>query len=168
ARANATDLDAATLREGRLLPQSGSGFPGTGVSFEQRLVTASGPTARGGGGRVVFDGEWQHRVVVRADGTRYQTLAQADVGPLYGFRDPWVFRDPGDGRLYMLFTANVGGTQSQQRCGPEDLGDPGFRAGLGELSPEAPWYNGAVGLAVADGENLNSWTLLAPLLTASC
>lgn len=168
ARANAADIDAATLRGGRLLPQSGSGFPGGGVSFEQRLVTASGPTARVVGGRVVFEGEWQHRVVVRADGSWYQTLAQADVGPLYGFRDPWVFRDARDGKLYMLFTANVGGTQSQQRCGPEDLGDAAFRASLGELPAEAPWYNGAVGLAVADGENLNSWTLLAPLLTASC
>lgn len=115
-RAHATDIDSAQLQNGRLRPehvrpQSGSGFPQEGdVSFEQRLVVAHGATPSIVNGHLKFEGTWKHKVVVRADGTLYQTVAQSDVGPLYGFRDPWVFRDPSDGRLHMIFTANVGGT----------------------------------------------------------
>lgn len=39
---------------------------------------------------------------------------------------------------------------------------------MGDLPEEAPYYNGAVGLASAQGNDPTSWTLQAPLLTAKC
>lgn len=161
------DVQGALTADGQLVPQSGSGFPNEGgIGFEQRIVLADGVKAEVVNGRVVFSGTWKHRVILRADGTLYQTVAQSDAGPLYGFRDPWAFRDPADGKRYVLFTGNMGGLKSQQTCQPEDLGDAAFRAGLGALNAEMPLHNGAVGLAVETAPG--AWKLLNPLLTARC
>jgi levansucrase len=162
---------------GRLLPQSDTydGYPRTpGISYEQRIAVAWGPAIKVNPvatpeNAVRLEGAFQHKIILEADGTNYQTQAQADVGPLNAFRDPWVFEDPKDGKLYMLFEGNVGGAlKSQQSCKPEDLGDAAFRASLPATPQEAPWYNASIGLAAAKNDDLTSWELLAPLLTANC
>lgn len=68
------------------------------------------------------------------------TLADAhegEAGKIKAFRDPAYFRDPADGREYLIFTASLGGSHSD--------------------------YNGAVGIARRAGE---VWELLPPLIHA--
>jgi levansucrase len=150
------------------------GYPTTpGISYEQKLAVAYGPTLVATESGLEIQGEWTHEVVLEADGEWYQTQEQADVGPLNAFRDPWVFRDPNDGVLYMLFEGNEGGAlKSEQECAPEDIGDETFQTQLASegvvIPEEAPWYNGNVGLAVSVNDSLTEWELLPPLLTATC
>ena len=153
-----------------LSPQSGCGYSGCtqGISYEQKIAVAFGPTLVADDNGVRFEGAWQHKVILEADGKFYQTQAQADVGPLNAFRDPFVFRDPKDGRLYMLLEGNTGGaSKSTQSCKPEEIGDASFRAGV-QVPREAAWHNGNVGLAAAVNDDLTTWELLPPLLSANC
>lgn len=177
-RAGRGDIPSSALRGG-LLPLSGSGAGDIqpGISYEQKIAVAWGPKLKVVGGQVIFDGAWRHKVILRADGTYYQTIQQSDVGDLYAFRDPWVFRDPADQKLYMLFEGNVGGIKSQQRCAPEDIGDAAYRASV-QVPETARNWNGAIGLAVSAGNSaatgadltasLTNWKLTPPLLTARC
>lgn len=72
--------------------------------------------------------------------TPHYMLADAhegEAGKIKAFRDPAYFRDPADGREYLIFTASLAGSNSD--------------------------YNGAVGIAQrAD----NGWKLLPPLIHA--
>ncbi len=62
---------------------------------------------------------------------------EGEAGKIKAFRDPAYFRDPADGREYLIFTASLAGTGSD--------------------------YNGAVGIAQRTGDG---WKLLAPLIHA--
>lgn len=155
----------------------GSGSVGeptnTEITYEQRLAVAYGPKLVADENGVRLEGEWQHDILLEADGEWYQTQEQADVGPLNAFRDPWVFRDPNDGNLYMLFEGNVGGAnKSEQTCAPEDIGSTAFQEQLEAdgitIPEEASNYNGNVGLAVSVDGSLTNWELLPPLLSATC
>ncbi|MGL4610775.1 MAG: glycoside hydrolase family 68 protein [Trueperaceae bacterium] len=167
-------------------PQSDTcpGYPTTpSISYEQKIVVAYGPTLVATENGLEIQGEWTHETLLEADGEFYQAQEQADVGPLNTFRDPFVFCDPNDGKLYMLLEGNVGGAnKSEQRCTDEDItheditdediGDEAFRTQLqteGTTIPsEASWYNGNVGLAASVNDSLTDWELRSALLTATC
>ena len=164
--------DVVTPQGAGVRPQSDTynGYPRNGdISYEQRIAVASGPTIKVSGETVSLEGSFTHKIILTADGKFYQTQAQADVGPLNAFRDPWVFEDPKDKKIYMVLEGNVGGAaKSRQSCQPEDLGDAGFRATLPAAPKEAPWYNASIGLAGAVGDDMTNWELLPPLITANC
>ena len=95
-----------------------------------------------------------------ADGKIYQTETQ---NPYWGFRDPFPFRDPKSGKLYMLFEGNVAGDRGSHVVGPEEIGDvpPGY-----EDVGNSLYQTACIGIAEAADEDGDSWTLLPPLLTA--
>ncbi|AKA22708.1 glycoside hydrolase family 68 protein [Pseudomonas chlororaphis] len=95
-----------------------------------------------------------------ADGKMYQTEAQ---NPFWGFRDPWPFRDPNDGKLYMLFEGNVAGERGSHKVGEAEIGDvpPGH-----EEVGNSRFQTACVGIAVARDEDGDDWEMLPPLLTA--
>lgn len=81
-----------------------------------------------------------HELILQADGEIYQTLNQSvEAQVIYGFRDPWYYRDATTGQEYILFTANAA-----YNPGP---------------------YNGVVGLAQKQPDG--SWTLLPPILQSA-
>jgi levansucrase len=110
-------------------------------TVEQRLFQTTGRLDVTGAPPVIRD--WSapfesvasdDEVYVRAD------QAEGPPGKLKAFRDPAYFRDPADGRSYLLFAASLKG------------------------SPYAE--NGAVGVARARDALLRDWELLPPLLVA--
>jgi levansucrase len=131
----------------------------------QRLATASGRIHADDDG-VWFTGFRNHKIILEPDGRFYQTLAQSQAGPIiYAFRDPFVFRDPEDGDVYLLFEGNSGGTAGTHTCGARELGPvpPGH-----VVPPESRFYTGNIGLARATTAGLRRWELLPPLLSANC
>ncbi len=163
--------DVTPKKDAPLLPQSACPYDNctAGISYLQRIAVAYGPTLKIDGDKLSFEGEWKHKIILEADGRYYQTQEQADIGPLNAFRDPWVFEDPKDGKIYMLIEGNVGGAKkSEQTCGPEDLGDAPFRNTLPATPKEAAWYNGSIGLAQSKNDSMTEWELLPPLLEAQC
>ncbi len=84
-----------------------------GSSFEQRLFQASGHLDMSGD--VPRISAWTDLVPsVVNDGTHYADLSvnQGVPGLIKGFRDPYWFRDPADGRGYLLFTASKSASAS--------------------------------------------------------
>jgi levansucrase len=76
-------------------------------STAQQLATARGDI-RWDDERVWFEDWSEHEIIQSADGMIYQTQLEAEVDAvIYGFRDPWYFRDPNTGEDYLLFTANA-------------------------------------------------------------
>jgi levansucrase len=131
----------------------------------QRLATASGRIHADADG-VWFSGFRNHKIILEPDGKLYQTLDQSKAGPIiYAFRDPFAFRDPADGQVYLLFEGNTGGQAGEQVCGARELGPvpPGH-----VVPPESRFYTGNIGLARATTASLRSWKLLPPLLSANC
>ncbi len=114
---------------------------GSRPHFEQRLaMTGARVTVTDGGPR--FDDWGEHRIILEADRTWYGADFGVDAAPgmIDAFRDPQRFRDPADGREYLLFTGTLA-------------------AGTSE-------YDGAVGIAEAVNADLTEWRLLPPLLHA--
>jgi levansucrase len=116
-----------------------------GISYEQRMALATA--------RVVVDDDgprfenWSdHLILFEGDGELYAETADTEggAGQIDAFRDPEYFRDPADGREYLLFTA----TMPQARC----HGD------------------GVVGIARLAGgsDELDDWEVLPPLLDGHC
>ena len=139
--------------------------PGERADPLQRLAHASGRIHADADG-VWFTGFRNHRVIAEPDGRMYQTLEQSRAGPIiYAFRDPFVFRDPADGQVYLLFEGNSGGQAGSHTCGTREIGPvpPGH-----QVAPEARFYTGNIGIAEATGANLRRWRLLPPLLSANC
>jgi levansucrase len=139
--------------------------PGERLNPLQRLATASGRIRADADG-VWFTGFRNHRIIAEPDGRMYQTLEQSQGGAtIYAFRDPFVFRDPGDDQVYMLFEGNSGGQAGTHTCGPRELGPvpPGHT-----VPDRAHLYTGNIGLARATRANLRRWELLPPLLSANC
>jgi levansucrase len=81
------------------------------------------------------------------------------------FRDPFVFRNPEDDQVYMLFEGNTAGEAGSHTCGPREIGPvpPGH-----QVPADANLYTGNIGLARATSANLRRWELLPPLLSANC
>jgi levansucrase len=131
----------------------------------QRLAQATGKI-HADSKRVWFSGFKDHRIIAEADGKLYQTLQQSQAGPIiYAFRDPFVFRDPRDRRIHLLFEGNTGGVAGTYRCTKRDIGD--VPAGH-EVPEDAKYYTGNIGLATADSGSMNTWRLQPPLLSANC
>jgi levansucrase len=131
----------------------------------QRLATTSG-RIHANRTRVWFTGFRDHKIIAEADGRFYQTLEQSRAGPIiYAFRDPFAFRNPDDGKVYILFEGNTGGVAGQYRCTRRDLGPlpPGH-----VVPPDSRFYTGNIGLAGATDRNLRSFRLLPPILSANC
>ena len=103
-------------------------------TFVQRIVEARPKLIVNDGG-VVLEGSAEHREIVRSDGRAYLIADEIEGGPgRRAFRDPGWFRDPADGREYLLIAAS---TAWDDR------------------------HMGAVALAGADA---GGWSLRAPLL----
>jgi levansucrase len=131
----------------------------------QRLSHTSGRIHADANG-VWFTGFRNHRIIAEPDGEMYQTLDQSRAGPIiYAFRDPFVFRNPADSQVYMLFEGNTGGVAGTHTCGPRESGPvpPGHT-----VPDQSRFFTGNIGLARATSANLRGWELLPPLLSANC
>jgi levansucrase len=131
----------------------------------QRLATATG-RIHADDRSVWFTGFRNHRIIAEADGAMYQTLEQSQAGPIiYAFRDPFVFRNPADDNVYMLFEGNTGGVAGSHTCDSRQIGPvpPGH-----QVPDNSKFYTGNIGLAMATSANLRRWRLLPPLLSANC
>jgi levansucrase len=139
--------------------------PGESQNPLQRLAHASGQIRADEDG-VWFTGFRNQRIIAEPEGEMYQTLDQSRAGPIiYAFRDPFVFRDPEDDQIYMVFEGNTGGTAGTHTCGARELGPvpPGH-----VVPPDSRFFTGNIGLARTTQANLRRWELLPPLLSANC
>ena len=131
----------------------------------QRLAHASGQIHYDDEG-VWFTGFEDHTIIAEADGRLYQTLEQSQAGPIiYAFRDPFVFRDPTDGKIYALFEGNNGGVAGTHRCDRKEIG----RVPPGHTVPaDSRYYTGNIGIMELRNASFTQWRLLPPLLSAEC
>ena len=113
----------------------------TSRSFEQRLFQTTGRLLIANG-KVSTTGWSEPFENIISDDQHYVVAREAEgrAGYIKAFRDPYHFRDPADGKDYLVFTASLRASTSE--------------------------FNGVVGIAVADSENFAEWTLLPPLLSA--
>jgi levansucrase len=128
---------SALFDEGRLtLFFTGAGIAERPGGYQQRLFEASAPVAADGA-----IGAWTQPRPSIVNLTSDYCAADAhegEPGRIKAFRDPAFFRDPADGRDYLIFTASLAGTSSP--------------------------HNGAVGIARREAEG---WVLLPPLVHAN-
>ena len=110
-------------------------------SFEQRLFQTTG-SLEIDDGEISTTGWCEPFENILSDDHHYVVAREAEGRPghIKAFRDPYHFRDPADGKDYLLFTASLKASTSE--------------------------FNGVVGIAVADGDGFAQWTLLPPLLSA--
>jgi levansucrase len=113
----------------------------TSLTYEQRMFQTTGRIT-GADADVRLAGWSEPLQSLASDGRLYDRADQARgvVGQIKAFRDPGFFRDPADGRAYLLFAAS--------------------------LPPPSSAFNGAVGLARAADKTLKRWDPLAPILHA--
>ncbi|MBX6385101.1 MAG: glycoside hydrolase family 68 protein [Microbispora sp.] len=109
-------------------------FIQTIVEARARLLT--------GDGRVVLDRAAEHREILRSDGVMYLPADETEGGPgrIRAFRDPGWFRDPADGREYLLVAASV-------------EGDDGFMGAVALAAAVPGGWSLGPPLLVADGVN---------------
>jgi levansucrase len=115
------------------------GRDATTPRFTQRIVATTARVVHPGGRLTCVD--WTaHREVLGADGVIYERTDAADGEPglIKAFRDPFPFRDPADGREWLLFAGSKADASSS--------------------------FNGAVGLAGATQDG--GYRLEPPLLHA--
>jgi levansucrase len=115
------------------------GRDATTARFTQRIVATTARVVRADGGLRCVD--WTpHREVLAADGVIYERTDAEDGEPgfITAFRDPFPFRDPADGRDWLVFAGSTA-----------DASSP---------------FNGAVGLARATQDG--GYRLEPPLLHA--
>lgn len=95
-----------------------------------------------------------------ADGIFYQTKQQ---NPYFNFRDPYPFKDPNTGDLYMLFEGNIAGVRGEHIISEDETGTFPFTPfSLGQKTLQV----GCIGIAKALDENGDTWELLPPLISA--
>jgi levansucrase len=106
-------------------------------SYVQRIIEAR-PKLVAANGRIRLEGRDEHREVLRADGRTYLPADELEGAPgrIRAFRDPGWFRDPADGRDYLLVAASV---------------------------PAQDGFMGAIALAAEEG---GRWSLRPPVLVA--
>ncbi|GBR07658.1 levansucrase [Acetobacter oeni] len=116
---------------------------------------------------VWFEGFSTSTEMFSADGIHE---ANSDEDEYFDFRDPHVFMNPEDGRVYAVYEGNVPGMRGDFTIGSKEQGliPPGFEVGAG-----AEYGAAAIGIAVLDdgayeaGDFSKSrWTQLEPLVTA--
>lgn len=80
--------------------------------------------------------------IIAADGLHYRIINEweGSVGTIKAFRDPGFFRDPADGRHYLLFTASLAGSDNA--------------------------FDGCIGIAQSPSGLWGQWRLLPPLVSA--
>ena len=106
-------------------------------TFRQRVFSASRPLDPA----APSSGRWDSPVECFASDNGHYALANqtiGKIGEIEAFRDPAFFRDPTDGRRYLLFTGSLRNAGSNWR--------------------------GCIGLAVQAGDG---WSLLPPLIAAN-
>ena len=110
-------------------------------SFEQRLFQTTGRLVIESGD-VSTTGWSEPFENIISDDHHYVVARETEgqAGFIKAFRDPYHFRDPADGKDYVLFTASLKASSSE--------------------------FNGVVGIATATGDGFTEWTLLPPLLSA--
>jgi levansucrase len=111
------------------------------ITFEQRLFQIEAMVSETAGD--VALGPWSRlQEPVRSDGRRYHPANQHDgeVGKIKAFRDPAFFRDPADGRDWLLFAGSDGRSPSP--------------------------FNGVIGAATAADASWADWHLVDPLISA--
>ena len=109
------------------------------LRFEQRLFQTHGVLDTSGALPAIMG--WSTPAEsVTSDGLDYVRTESAPLTPgmIKGFRDPGFFRDPVDGRDYLLFTGSKAGSSHS--------------------------HNGLIGLAQSDGKG--AWSLQPPILDA--
>jgi levansucrase len=106
-------------------------------TYVQRVVEAR-PQLVTAGGHVRLDGLVAHREILRSDGRTYLPADELEGAPghIRAFRDPGWFRDPVDGREYLVVVASVA------------------------------WQDGFMGAIALATERRGGWSLLPPLLVA--
>ncbi len=114
--------------------------------FEQRIFHASGQLNLDGARPTIGDWQALSQSIVN-DGKIYADLSveQGVAGLIKGFRDPYWFRDPADGKGYILFTGSKPAASS------------------------ASEYNGVIGIAAASHDNVDGtgqFHILPPLVDA--
>jgi levansucrase len=116
--------------------------------FEQRLFQVSGRLDFSGLRPAISDWHGLIQPVIN-DGVYYADLAvnQGQPGRIKGFRDPYWFRDPSDGREYILFTGSKSAATSTSD------------------------YDGVIGIAVANeadaaDADMPAYILLPPIIDA--
>lgn len=112
-----------------------------GRSFEQRLFQISGTLNIADDNISISD--WGAPIEnIVSDGVHYVVVDQKQGKPgfIKGFRDPFHFRDPADGKSYLFFT--------------------------GSWQPSTYEHNGVIGIARCDGGGFAHWTLLPPVVSA--
>lgn len=104
----------------------------------RQSVIETHPVLNADHGRIVLQQDAAHREVLRSDGRMYLPADESEGAPgqIRAFRDPGWFRDPADGRDYLLVAASTA------------WGDG---------------FTGAIALAQARG---GAWSLLPPLLVS--
>lgn len=110
-------------------------------SFLQRLFRARATLVVDEGQPALTD--WRDMAEVAPRDPAYYMASDAGsgtIGTIKAYRDPAYFRDPADGRSHLLFAASAAGSASP--------------------------YNGAIGLASASADGLDSWEVQPPLVTA--
>ena len=126
---------AVTDGEGVSLYFTAAGISQRPGGYQQRLVEAHAIIGADG-----LPDAWTAPSESISELAREYMLADAhegEAGKIKAFRDPAYFRDPADGREYLIFTASLANTDSD--------------------------YNGAVGIAGRTGDG---WELLPPLIHA--
>lgn len=111
------------------------------LSFEQRIFSARSTLVRIADGYRLTEWHSLREAVVR-DPAIYMAsdTGGGSVGTIKAFRDPAFFRDPANGRNYLLFAGSAAGSQS---C-----------------------FNGIVGAAMAEAADPDNWRILPPLISA--
>ncbi|WP_327589527.1 glycoside hydrolase family 68 protein [Nonomuraea sp. NBC_00507] len=77
-------------------------------TFRQSVIEAR-PALLAGGDRILLHEDAEHREILRSDGRLYLPVEEANGSPgnIRAFRDPGWFRDPADGRDYLLIAAST-------------------------------------------------------------
>jgi levansucrase len=110
-------------------------------SFEQRLFQVRGRLSVENGNASVKDWQLPVQCLDGANAFYCDTrITQGSAGFIKGFRDPFHFRDPADGRDYLLFTASDKASNSA--------------------------FNGVVGIARGLSTDFAAWQCLPPLISA--
>lgn len=75
----------------------------------RQSVVETRPVLVAEGGRVMLRRDAEHREILRSDGRMYLPADETDGSPgnIRAFRDPGWFRDPADGRDYLLVAAST-------------------------------------------------------------
>jgi levansucrase len=156
-----------TAVEGNGTPDNPYPQSPSGIQIPQEIAYASAvpvPTANG----LDFAITATPGVILQPDGAWYAKPEEANTETeVYGFRDPWIFRDPESRNTYMLFVGNWGSDQTIGYPPGATTGDQAFPdAGPTNVDPGRPRNDGVAGIAVSRNGSMTDWELLPPVFGA--